>query len=274
MRSILRHLGSGFEVFAPQFSEETSRLPSLLNMMQSEDTGDQMTGVSELCEYLSISSEDSMIMFPVDQVVPVLVELLTSSPDLMLLSCRAITLLVDVRPSSAKQISEQGGIEALCNKLVCIEYIDVAEQSIQALGKISGSYPEILFERGALNAILSFVDFFQIGIQRIAVSTAAKICSVLGAFTDEEVSVCVGSIVPTLEQLMFSADNKISLSACEALTSISLNCKHRGKSVESVMGLDFLQQAIQKVCFIFYIIPIDTESTMRGSCRWNNRIRP
>ena len=251
MQSILRHLGSGFEIFAPQFGGQTSKIRSLMTMMKSEDIGDQMAGISELCEYLSVSTEDSMIMFPVDETVPVILSLLDSSADLMLLSCRAITLLLDVHPSSAKQISQLGGIETLCGKLVCIEYIDVAEQSIQALEKISHSYPELLLEKGALNAILSFIDFFQIGIQRIAVNTAAKICSAMeNALSFDQVSESIEMVVPILQQLMFSSDSKISLSACEALTWIALGCKQGNKASESIIGLEFLQQVVQKVRFI------------------------
>ncbi len=248
MQTILRHLGSGFEIFAPQFGGQTSRIRSLISMMKSKDIGDQMAGISELCENLSVSTEDSMIMFPVDEVVPVLLELLDSSPDLMLLSCRAITLLVDVYPSSAKQISQAGGIETLCGKLVCIEYIDVAEQSIQALEKISRSYPEILLEKGALNVILSFVDFFQLGMQRLAVDAAAKICMAIQNVSFEQISTSVDSIVPLLRQLVFSSDSKICLSACDALTWIALGCKRGNQPTESTIGFEFLQQVAQEVC--------------------------
>lgn len=249
MQSILRHLGSGFDVFAPQFGGGTSRILSLVAMMKSGEITDQMTGVSELCEYLSISTEESMITFPVDQVIPVLVELLDLSPEVMLLSTRAITQLMDIHPSSARQLSHCGGIETLCNKLVCIEYIDVAEQSIQALSKVAQGYPEMLLEKNTLIAILSYVDFFQLSIQRIAVATAAKICSAINKMKpcDETGFSCVDSVVPTLQQLMWSSDNKISLSACEALTSISMSCKTSRRSIESVIGLEFLQEVIQKV---------------------------
>lgn len=252
MQTILRHLGSGFEIFAPQFGAQTSRIRSLISMMKSQNIEDQMAGISELCENLSVSTEDSMIMFPLEEVVQVLLELLDSSPDLMLLSCRAITLLVDLCPSSAKRISQAGGIETLCGKLVCIEYIDVAEQSIQALEKISRSYPDILLEKGALNVILSFVDFFQIGMQRLAVNTAAKICAAIhSAVSLEQIFTSVDSIVPSLRQLLFSSDNQICLSACDALTYIALGCEHVNKSAESIIGIQFLQQVAQEVWCIF-----------------------
>lgn len=250
MQSILRHLGPGFEFYAPQMSVggSASRVRSLITMMKSDDINDQMTGISELCEFVSASTEESMIMFPTDQIVPVLLELLDSSPEIMLLSCRALTLLLDVLPSSARQISSQGGIETLCGKLVCIEYIDVAEQSIQALDKISHIYAETLLERGAINAILSFVDFFQVGVQRIAVNTAAKICAALHNINaNEEIFSSVDSAVLPLKQLVFSSDNQICLSACEALVSISLSCKQKDRPIESVIGLEFLQQVVQKV---------------------------
>lgn len=43
---------------------------------QLKDEGDEMTqlaGLTELCEYLSISTEESLMSFPTEQVVPLLV---------------------------------------------------------------------------------------------------------------------------------------------------------------------------------------------------------
>ena len=53
------------------------------------------------------------------------------NPDVMLLAARAITFLADVLPSSCSSIVRHGAVPAFCARLLTIEYIDLAEQSLQ-----------------------------------------------------------------------------------------------------------------------------------------------
>lgn len=143
------------------------------------------------------------------------------SPDLLVLAARALTLLADVLPSSCSTIVRHDGVPALCARLLSIEYIDLAEQCLQALEKLSNEHPQACLRSGALLAVrcqhdvstthpglmphcihtpmdvcddrrlaahhpgrsqvLSFIDFFQTGVQRVAVATAANMCRGLSA---------------------------------------------------------------------------------------------
>ena len=61
-----------------------------------------------------------------------------------------------------------GALPTLCKKLLAIEYIDVAEQSLSALEKLTrGYYGSKAAEAGALTAALSHLDFFGAGMQGI-----------------------------------------------------------------------------------------------------------
>ena len=51
---------------------------------------------------------------------------------LMLLGARNLTLLADVLPTICSSIVRNGAVPALCARLMTIEYIDLAEQSLQA----------------------------------------------------------------------------------------------------------------------------------------------
>lgn len=146
--------------------------------LRDEDEMAQLAGLTELCEYLSISTEDNLAAFPTEQVVPLLVRrhhwwqecrtfggaglrcwqhllmlpltphpsAFTPSsphccqvnflgyehnPDLMLLAARALTFLADVFPPAAASIIRHGAVPAFCARLLTIEYIDLAEQSLQ-----------------------------------------------------------------------------------------------------------------------------------------------
>ena len=46
----------------------------------------------------------------------------------------------------------------------------------QALEKLSQEHPQAVLRQGGLVAVLSYLDFFQTGVQRTAVHTAATMC--------------------------------------------------------------------------------------------------
>lgn len=54
-----------------------------------------------------------------------------SNPEVMLLAARALTFLADVLPASCSSIVRHGAVPAFCERLLNIEYIDLAEQSLQ-----------------------------------------------------------------------------------------------------------------------------------------------
>lgn len=53
------------------------------------------------------------------------------SDDITILSARSLTFLADVLPSSAASIVRHGAVPALCARLLAVEDIDLAEQSLQ-----------------------------------------------------------------------------------------------------------------------------------------------
>ena len=131
---------------------------------------------------LSMSTEESLGWsgFNVEQFVPALVGLLhlEHNGEMMLLAARALTHLLDVLPSSGSVAARHGAAPALCAKLLAIEYMDLAEQALEALEKLSATRhgPAAIVRSGGLTAVLSFLDFFPTSVQRIAVRTAANSC--------------------------------------------------------------------------------------------------
>ena len=116
----------------------------------------------------------------------------------MLLAARAITHLADVMPAACSSIVRHGAVNVLCSRLLSIEYIDLAEQSLQALQKLSQEHPQSVLRQGGLLAVLSFLDFFQTSVQRIAVATAANMCRGLTSESLEAVT----AAVPILTNLL------------------------------------------------------------------------
>ncbi|MCL7034368.1 hypothetical protein MKW94_030390, partial [Papaver nudicaule] len=226
LQGLLRKLGAGLDDLLPSSGMATSsshqngRLKKILSMLRADgEEGKQVEALTQLCEMLSIGTEDSLSTFSVDSFVPILVGLLNheSNADIMLLAARALTHLCDVLPSSCAAVVHYGAVSCFCARLLTIEYMDLAEQSLQALKKISQEHPTACLRAGALMAVLSYLDFFSTGVQRVALSTAANMCKKLPS----DAADFVMEAVPLLTNLLQYHDSKVLEHASVCLTRIA-----------------------------------------------------
>lgn len=138
LQGLLRKLGAGFDDLLPSSamgsassSHQSGRLKKILSGLRAEgEEGKQVEALTQLCEMLSIGTEESLSTFSVDSFVPILVGLLNheSNPDIMLLAARALTHLCDVLPSSCAAVVHYGAVSCFVARLLTIEYMDLAEQ--------------------------------------------------------------------------------------------------------------------------------------------------
>lgn len=115
-------------------TERNQKVQQLLSDIQAMgDEMRQLQGLIELCDYFNMSMEELLGGFPVDQFVPTLVELLNyeHNPDMMLLATRALSYMIESIPKSTKAIVRNDAVPIFCNRLMFIQYIDVAEQTLQ-----------------------------------------------------------------------------------------------------------------------------------------------
>ena len=106
MHGLLRKLGAGLDDLLPSVSASHSRLKAILAGLKADDDGRQLVALSELCELLSIGTEESLSALSVDVFVPLLVQLLRKehNSEILLLASRAMCHVMDVHPSSAAAI--------------------------------------------------------------------------------------------------------------------------------------------------------------------------
>ncbi|CAH8269838.1 unnamed protein product [Arabidopsis lyrata] len=201
-------------------SGDQGKLKSLLASLTGEtDPSGQLSELTELCEVLSFCTEESLSSVMADMLSPVLVKLSKheNNADIMLLAIRAITYLCDVYPRSVASLVRHDTIPALCQRLLTIEYLDVAEQCLQALEKISRDEPVACLNAGAIMAVLSFIDFFSTSIQRVAISTVVNICRKLPS---EPASPFMDA-VPILCNLLQYEDRQLVENVAICLTKIA-----------------------------------------------------
>lgn len=205
-----------------QFEEPSgaSRFSAMFRDLKSDDGTRQILALTELSEYLSFSSEEALISFPMETFIPVLISLLEdpghgdeTAAQAMLLCCRCLFNVVDILPPTTRIITAAGGLPVLCANLLNVAYIDVAELAVAIIERISEDQPLQVLKAGGLQAILTFLDFFQIAVQRQAVSAAALM--LLPIPPPEVFDQHVRPVLPTLAQLLQHGDPQILQSVCE-----------------------------------------------------------
>ncbi|KAG0378953.1 Ubiquitin fusion degradation protein 4 [Mortierella sp. AD032] len=217
----------------------SSRLKGILtNLRAYEDPSLQLIALQDLAVLLSVSTEDTLAgYFSCDSFVKELVLLMRGTggdfdnPEIMLLACRCLSNLMEAMPASLGSVVYSGAVSVLCSKLIEISYIDVAEQSLTTLEKISSEYPHAVVKEGGLAAVLMFLDFFSTNVQRTAVKTAANCCR--GMHQDS--LVMVKDILPNLENLLQYSDQKIVEQACLCFVRLADSYKSNAAHLQSII---------------------------------------
>ncbi|GIM11450.1 hypothetical protein Vretimale_14948 [Volvox reticuliferus] len=255
LQGLLRKLGAaGFDDMMPMGGVSGSRMKAIMQgLRQTEDEGAQLSSLSELNELLSISTEDNLAAFPTESMVPLLIQLLNSeqNADIMLMAARALTFLADVLPQSCGAIVRHGAVPAFCARLLTIEYIDLAEQSLQALEKLSHEHATALLQNGGLLAVLSYLDFFPTGVQRTATATAANICRSLAmspsAACSSAAQAAVKEAIPILTGLLHYSDAKVVDNACVSLSYIAEASAGQPTLLQALTSGDLVAEALQLI---------------------------
>ncbi|OAQ31489.1 hypothetical protein K457DRAFT_136009 [Linnemannia elongata AG-77] len=217
----------------------SSRLKGILtNLRAYEDPSLQLIALQDLAVLLSVSTEDTLAgYFSCDSFVKELVLLLRGTggdfdnPEIMLLACRCLSNLMEAMPASLGSVVYSGAVPVLCSKLLEIQYIDLAEQSLTTLEKISSEYPHAVVKEGGLAAVLLFLDFFSTNVQRTAVKTAANCCR---GMHQDSISMAK-DILPNLENLLQYSDQKIVEQACLCFVRLADSYKSNAAHLQSVV---------------------------------------
>ncbi|KAG4255112.1 E3 ubiquitin-protein ligase TRIP12 [Fusarium proliferatum] len=210
----------------------------------SEPTSVQLIALQELSEILLVSNEDNLSgHFSPDAYVKELVSLMNKeeSPEIMLLACRCLANLMEALPASVANVVYGSAVPVLCQKLLEISFIDLAEQALSTLEKISVEYPTSIVREGGLTACLSYLDFFATGTQRTAVTTAANCCRNI----PEDSFPVVRDVMPTLLNVLNSSDQRVVEQASLCVSGIVESFKYHPSKLEELVSVDLLRGVLR-----------------------------
>lgn len=239
LQGLLRRLGADLsDIFPGNSGSSHSRLQQLRNAIASpESTEQQLEALSDLCEFLSVGTEESMVSFSVNLFVSPLVNLLRTGPNIevKIYAARALTHMMEALPSSSSAIAINGAAGPLCQNLIAIEYIDLAEQSLSALHKLSVDYPQQIVSANGFRAVLSFIEFFSTGMQRLAAATACNLCRSPRSDAMDKLN----EVLPIMMHLLDSDDQRIRESAVLGFTRLTEAFRSSSEKLETLCGNDY-----------------------------------
>lgn len=227
------------------FGDHSKFKKILSSLTEETEPSGQLAVLTELCEALSFCTEDSLSSMLADAFSPILVKLARheSNPDIMLLASRAITYLCDVFPRSSALLVRHDAVPAICQRLMAIEYLDVAEQCLQALEKISRDQPLACLEAGAIVAVLNFIEFFSTSVQRVALSVVSNICKKLPS---DSPSLFMDA-VPSLCNLLQFEDQQLVESVAFCLTKITERVSQNPEKLDELCKHGMINQALRLI---------------------------
>ncbi|KKK17448.1 ubiquitin-protein [Aspergillus rambellii] len=242
-------LQSTLRALSGMMSGMSSRLRDILqNLRMKDDPSVQLIALQELSDLLLVSNEDNLSgQFSPDPYVKELVSLMQpndfgeENPEIMLLACRCLANLMEALRGSVANVVYGGAVPILCQKLLDIQFIDLAEQALSTLAKISVDFPASIVREGGLTACLTYLDFFPTSTQRTAVTTAANCCRNL----PHDSFPVVRDVMPTLLNVLSSNDPKVVEQGCLCVSRIVESFKHKPEKLEELIEPAMLKAVLR-----------------------------
>lgn len=240
-------------------SSSNSRVQQLLQGLQAVgDEGRQLQAVVEMCQLLVMGNEDTLIGFPVKQVVPVLINLLSMEHNFEMMNnaCRALTYLMEALPRSSSVVVD--AVPVFLNKIQVIQCMDVAEQSLTALEMLSKWHNKAILHAKGVSICLTYLDFFSINSQRSALSIIANCFQNL---LPNEFPLVQDSL-PILSSWLSRQDEKSVESICLAFSRLVDCFQYDTKYLKEIASQNLLSNILELLLLSPSILSTQTFTTI------------
>lgn len=232
-------------IFYRSFSNSptNTKATQLINGLNSAaNDSEKLHYVLEMCQILLMGNEDTLVGFPIKNVVPTLINLLSMEHNFEIMhhACRALTYMMEALPRSSIVVLD--AIPVFLEKLQVIQYMDVAEQSLSALEMLSRRHNKAILHARGVSACLTYLDFFSIGAQRSALTITANCFQNLGPDDFQYVQ----DSLPILSSHLTIDDKKCVESICLAFYRL-IDCYQNDCVIISEVASNELLGNIQNV---------------------------
>ena len=216
-----------FQPFGMIFPSVSGRISKIVAGLSSQDSSVVMSSLEEFSEFMMMSSDDVAFRIPVDRIVPVLITLLSARESRgrgdnpqhrMLLSARILSVLLESAPIARDILARfPNRIKAVGDHIVNIEQIELSDQCVVIVSRLSQEYPLELIQAGVLKAVLTNLEFFGMSTQHQCVQIAQELLAVdTTELNGNLTTLGIGPVLTRLGELLSHPDSSIvtKISSC------------------------------------------------------------
>ncbi|ORX59327.1 hypothetical protein BCR36DRAFT_366510 [Piromyces finnis] len=259
-------------------SNNNSNASKLLKKIKNKsDPSEQLEALERLADILCVTTEDMFLGngppdlegFSLSEYVKALLDILKGDQDefyepsteydnfgnseesinIMMMACRCFCNLIEALPSSTSAIVRFDGIKILTDKIKNIEYIDLAEQIMSVLEKISSDFPKVVLKDDVISTVLKYFDFYNLHVQRYIMNIVKNGCGGLVQYGNEKTYSTIKEAMSTIERILTYSDERLVESCTVCYSNISKwLCNSRKKS-EEIFSKDVMKTILS------YLIP-------------------
>ncbi|KAM0905228.1 hypothetical protein ACQ4PT_017513 [Festuca glaucescens] len=219
-------------------------VPALADKDQGADA--HLAALETLCVALPYAYPDLLIA--VDKVdcfvtrLPALVSATGADQGNMpVLAAQAIAGVVEQLPEWAESFEKNGAVQALRDRMLAVDNMELAEKCLLALKLICEECPHQCLRHGVAAAVLQFFDFVPTNEQKVALKIVAKIVEEC----DEADVPKAMDAAPALCNLLQSSDNTIQKSALSCLCMIASNAHGKAEHMDMLCELKVVDTAMR-----------------------------
>lgn len=230
--------GIPFGLFRESGGGKYQRLLSALEDQDNEPA--QESALREVTEMLLMGNEETLGGFRIEPFVSAFHALLDAEnrPQVSIQACQALCNMLEALPASSGAVAACA--ESLCQKLLSIEYIDLAERAQVTLSKLSVDQGRAILNAGGLNAVLVFMNFFPLNVQRVALSTAANVCKHI---QPARIGLAESSI-PVLNELLTHTDPTMIEPPALCFSRMVGNCSHNFEALSKLTACGLVKNLV------------------------------
>lgn len=182
----------------------------LENFFLAVDSGQEdeiIQSLNCLSEELTMTDEQILNTQPLDRALTLLIDCLNKeNSEILLLSMTCITLILDTLPDLSGVIVECEGLNLICEKIKNLAFIELCDQGIKTLEKVSLEYPLQVLEARAIESCLTVIEFLDLESQKKILNI---MCCAIKAL--ETLEVAKFQILPLIPQILELIKNKTNI---------------------------------------------------------------
>ncbi|ORX75729.1 hypothetical protein BCR32DRAFT_224865 [Anaeromyces robustus] len=278
------------DIQKPSTSRTTSNSNAsklLKKIKNKNDPSEQLEALERLAEILCVTTEDMFLGngppdlegFNLGEFVKALLDIIKNSQDdyyepdteydnfgsseetinAMMMACRCFCNLIEALPSSTSAIVRYDGVKILTEKIENIEYIDLAEQIMSILDKISSDFPKVVLKDDVISIVLRYIDFYNLHVQRSVMNIVKNGCSGLVQYGNEKTYQTIKENMNILERILTYSDEKLIESCTFCYSSISKWLSSSRKKSEEIFTSDVVKTILS------FLVPANDSSNSTKS---------